>query len=80
MEVISFGYLSEYLNTPPTRRWQVNFASGQVDLQLTCLDRHVEFLENYQKYYNIVPHIINFEVFLWFKPKLGKLIFIQANQ
>ena len=39
-----------------------HIASGQVDLQLTRLDGQV--LEKYQKYWNILPHMINFEVLL----------------
>ena len=67
---------SEYLNTHP---WWVNIASKRVELQLTCPDGQVEILEKYQKYRNILPHIINFEVLLWFKSNLGKLTFIQAS-
>ena len=37
---------------------------GCPDLQLTHLDGQVEILENYQKYCNIFPHMINFEVLL----------------
>ena len=48
---------SEYLNTRPR---QVNFVSGQVDLQLTCPDGQVEILEIYQKYCIIFLYVINF--------------------
>ena len=39
--------------------------------ELTFPDGQVEILEKYQKYCNIFPHIINFEVLLWFKSKLA---------
>ena len=50
---------------PSARPGRVNFAWGQVDFQLTCLGEQVTILEKCQKYCNMFPCVINFEVFFY---------------
>ena len=59
--------------------WCVSFASRQDDFQLTCPDGQVGILEKYQKWRNIFPLVIDFEMFLCGYNKLGKLIFIKLH-
>ena len=69
-------WISLYSSAHP---WRVHIASEQVDLQLNCPDGQTEILEKYQKYCKMFLHTINFEDLLWFKSKLGKIIFIRAS-